>query len=114
VPKTMSSVHKDKGWILVSFILPNGDQRTRVRLYPGIRATRDGMRSPTIKEIRKLVEMQRWAELAERFPRCKQLAPFRSTLSRPDTTTFRERPIDSLHIKGTPIRRPPSISICLF
>lgn len=86
----MSSVHKDKDWILVRFILPNGDQRTRVRLYPGIRATRDGMRSPTIKEIRKLIEMQRWSELAERFPRCKQLALFRSTLSRPDTTTFRE------------------------
>jgi hypothetical protein len=34
--------------------------------------------------------MQRWAELAERLPRCTQLAPFRPALFRPDRTTFRE------------------------
>jgi len=46
----MSSVHKDKGWLLVSFIIPIGERRVRVRFYPGIRATRDGERSPLIKE----------------------------------------------------------------
>jgi integrase len=86
----MSSVHKDKGWLLVSFMMRSGVHSTRVRLYPGIRATRDGERSPTIKEIRKLIEMQRWAELAERFPKCKQLTPFRPALSRVDATTFRQ------------------------
>ena len=68
----------------------SGVHSTRVRLYPGIRATRDGERSATIKEIRKLIEMQRWAELAERFPKCKQLTPFRPALSRVDATTFRQ------------------------
>lgn len=85
----MSSVHKDKGWLLVSFIIRTGDRRIRVRLYPGLRATRDGERSPVLKEIRQLIEMRRWAELAQGFPRCKQLAPFRPALSQADATTFR-------------------------
>jgi integrase len=86
----MSSVHKDKGWLLVSFIIPIGERRVRVRLYPRIRATRDGERSPLIKEVRRLIETQQWSELAQRFPQCKQLAPYRPAISARDTTTFRE------------------------
>ena len=40
----MSSIRGDKAWVLVSFIIRNGNQRIRVRLYPGIRDTRKGRR----------------------------------------------------------------------
>ena len=61
-----------------------------MRLYPGIRDTRDGRRSPTLKEIHGLIEMRRWDELARRYPRCKALAPFRPAILERDATTFRQ------------------------
>lgn len=86
----MSSIHADKGWLLVSFIIWHGDRRIHVRLYPGIRDTRDGRRSPVLKEIHGLIEMRRWDELARRYPRCKALAPFRPAILEHDATTFRQ------------------------
>jgi hypothetical protein len=86
----MSSVHVDKGWLLVSFVIWVGDRRIHVRLYPGVHETREGRRSPMIKEIRELIDMRRWDELAKRYPKCKALAPFRPAVLQPDTTTFRQ------------------------
>jgi integrase len=86
----VSSIHTDKGWLLVSFIIWHGDRRIHVRLYPGIRDTRDGRRSPTLKELLGLIEMRRWDELARRYPRCKALAPFRPVILERDATTFRQ------------------------
>ena len=86
----MSSIHGDKGWLLVSFMMWNGNQRTRVRVYPGIRDTREGRRSPVIKEIRALVEARRWDELARHYPQCSALAPFLPEVLKRDATTFRE------------------------
>jgi integrase len=67
-----------------------GDRRIHVRLYPGVHDTREGRRSPMIKEIRELIDMRRWDELAKRYPKCKALAPFRPAVLQPDTTTFRQ------------------------
>jgi integrase len=86
----VSSIHADKGWLLVSFIIWHGDRRIHVRLYPGIRDTRDGRRSPTLKEIHGLIEMRRWDELARRYPKCRALAPFRPAILEQDATTFRQ------------------------
>jgi hypothetical protein len=73
----VSSIRGDKAWVLVSFIIWNGNQRIRMRLYPGIRDTRKGRRSPVIKEIRALIEARRWDELARCYP-CMALGPFRA------------------------------------
>ena len=86
----MSAVYSDKGWVLVSFTVGIDDRKVRVRLYPGIRATRDGLRSPAIKEIQELLTMRRFDEIARRYPSCKALAPFRPALLQPDATTFRQ------------------------
>ena len=86
----MSSIHADRGWLLVSFVIWHGDRRIHVRIYPGIRDTRDGRRSPTLKEIHALIEMRRWDELARRYPRCKALAAFRPAIVERDATTFRQ------------------------
>ncbi|MGH7913571.1 MAG: tyrosine-type recombinase/integrase [Candidatus Binataceae bacterium] len=88
----MSSVHGDKDWLLVSFIVWHGDRRIHVRLYPGVRDTRDGRRSPVLKEIHSLIETRRWDELARRYPRCRALAPFRPAILENDATTFRQAP----------------------
>jgi hypothetical protein len=86
----MSSVHVDKGWLLVSFVIWHSDRRIHVRLCPGVRDTRDGLRSPVLKQIRELVDMRQWDELARRYPRCKALAPFRPVILERDATTFRQ------------------------
>jgi integrase len=86
----VSSIHADRGWLLVSFVIWHGDRRIHVRIYPGIRDTRDGRRSPTLKEIHALIEMRRWDELARRYPKCKALAPFRPAILERDATTFRQ------------------------
>jgi hypothetical protein len=85
----VSSIRGDKAWVLVSFIIWNGNQRIRVRLYPGIRDTRKGRRSPVIKEIRALIEARRWDELARCYP-CMALGPFRPAILERDATTFRQ------------------------
>jgi integrase len=81
----MSSLHEDKGRLVISFYI---DRRSRVRLFLGIDATREGYRSPIVKEVRALIAAARWEELARRFP-CKQLAEFRPALTEVDVTTFR-------------------------
>jgi integrase len=86
----VSSIHADRGWLLVSFVIWHGNRRIHVRLYPSIRATREGQRSPVLKEIRGLVELRRWDELARRYPKCKSLAPFRPAILERDATTFRQ------------------------
>jgi integrase len=83
----MSSVHADRGWLFVAFRLMINGRTVQVRLYPNIRDTRDGRRSPLLKDIRELIQFKRWAELAVHFPRCKHLQPFRAL--DPDRTTFR-------------------------
>jgi integrase len=86
----VSSIHADRGWLLVSFVIWVGDCRIHVRLYPGVHDTREGRRSPVIKQIRELIEQRRWDELAKRYPKCKALAPFRPAVLQTDTTTFRQ------------------------
>ena len=83
-----SSVHSDRGWLTIAFRLTVNDRVVQVRLYPGIRDTRDGRRSPEIKEIRDLIQYRQWPELAVRFPRCKALRPFRAPDK--DRSTFRQ------------------------
>lgn len=82
----MSSVHADRGWLFISFRLPIDNRLVQVRLYLSVRDTRDGRRSPIIKQVRELIQFKRWAELAEQFPRCKQLRSFSKAQ---DLTTFR-------------------------
>src|SRR5690349_4267079 len=84
----MSSVHSNRGWLVIAFRLEIEGRVTQVRLYPGIRDTRDGRRSPAIKKIRDLIQTRQWSELAAQFPRCKQLASFRAAQT--DRTTFRQ------------------------
>jgi integrase len=86
----VSSIHGDKGWLLVSFMVWNDNKRIRVRIYPGIRDTWEGRRSPVVKEMRALIESRRWDELARRYPQCSALVPFRSETLERDTTTFRQ------------------------
>ena len=85
----MSSLHSDKGWLVIAFRL-GGKQ---VRLYPGLRAkdTRANMRAAraAIKEIRDLILRREWATLARRFPECKHLDQFRPVFTQ-DATTFRQ------------------------
>ena len=85
----MSSVHSDKGWVFVSFMVAHDDRKVRVRLYPGIRATREGLRSPVIKEIEGLILLRRYDEILRRYPNCKALEPFRE-LPPPRRVTRRE------------------------
>lgn len=86
--ETVSSIHSDRGWLVVAFRLMVNGRVVQVRLYPGIRDNREGRRSPAIKEIRELIQMRNWVELAKRYPRCKQLQSFRGAT--PDQTTLRE------------------------
>jgi integrase len=86
----MSSLHADKRRLFVSFVLRLGDQRTRVRLYLGLRDTRENRRSALTKEVREMIELRRWAELAERFPQCKALASFRPAIVVADASTFEQ------------------------
>jgi integrase len=86
----MSSVHADKGRLFISFILRVGGRRVRVRLYIGLRDSRENRRSALIKEVRELIEMRRWTELADRFPTCKPLAAFATASSAADVTTFEQ------------------------
>lgn len=79
----MSSIHSDKGWLLISFML-NGK---RVRLYLGLKDTRDNRRRAEIKEVRDLIQLRQWAALAARFPDCKHFAAFKPAFTE-DSTTF--------------------------
>jgi hypothetical protein len=51
----MSSIHSDRGWLVIAFRLAVGGRSVQVRLYPGIRATRQGRRAPILKKIRDLI-----------------------------------------------------------
>jgi hypothetical protein len=74
----MSSVHSDRGWLVIALRLRVNGRLVQVRLYPSIRATREGRRAPLLKKIRELVQMRQWRELAEMFPNCKQLEVYLS------------------------------------
>lgn len=69
----MSSIHSDKGWLFISFML-NG---RRVRLYPGLRFTRTSQRSPLVKKIKSAIAMADWAWLAHRFPAHPEFASWK-------------------------------------
>ena len=100
----MSSLHSDKGWLVIAFRL-GGKQ---VRLYPGLRAkdTRANMRAAgvAIREIRDLILRREWVELARRFPECKHLDQFRPVFTR-DATTFGRRRSGSLLFRRTRTNR---------
>lgn len=102
----MSSIHADRGWLVIAFRLTVNGRLVQVRLYPGIRDTRDGQRSPLLKEIRELIHFKRWPELAARFSRCKQLQSFR--MKEADRTTFREASERFLEHQGN-INRPATV-----
>ncbi|MBV8772857.1 MAG: site-specific integrase [Deltaproteobacteria bacterium] len=102
----MSSLHIDRGWLVIAFRLTVGGKLVLVRLYPGLRATRDGRRHPFVKEIRELIQMRRWSELAEKFPRCKQLQAFRAL--EPDRSTFREVSERFLEYQAT-VNKPATV-----
>jgi hypothetical protein len=70
----MSSLHDDRGRLVIAFY-QNG---RKVRLYPGVRHTRENCRSPLVKELKVLIAGHQWAELAERFPQCRQLDQYRA------------------------------------
>lgn len=80
----MSSLHSDRGWLFVSFML-HGEQ---VRLYFKIRdkGKRENARNKTIRKVRALIDLERWGDLARQFPRCKELAAFR--VAAPAEVTF--------------------------
>lgn len=79
----MSSLNADKGWLVIGFMLDD----KQVRLYPGLRDTRENRRSPIVKELCDLIQMRQWEALAARFPRSKHLARYRQIFVA-DTTTF--------------------------
>lgn len=84
-------VRDSNGSIEVSFYLPrrDGTGTDRIFLYPGLEHNRVNLRSARLKELNELIVLERWSELAERFPRPKKLAAYR-TLPKNDLTTLRE------------------------
>jgi len=70
----MSSLLQNRGWLCVQFRLDNKN----IRLYLGLRDTRQNRRSPLIKEVFEAIDQKCWAQMANLFPSCKALQSYRT------------------------------------